>query len=137
MEIPGVKQIKHASSKAGLKLFLLALIATGALYFQLLYVEQYDFSKDFDREKVLNKIKETASRKVLVETSALTMMNKQTIQGVLRNISSLGNTVFMESLDIMAQPCNHNCPARIKFEYDKFKDKQVDIKIDKSDKYGL
>jgi hypothetical protein len=59
MEIPGVKQIKHASSKAGLKLFLLALIATGALYFQLLYVEQYDFSKDFDREKVLNKIKKS------------------------------------------------------------------------------
>jgi hypothetical protein len=79
MEIPGVKALKHASSKAGLKLFLLALIATAALYFQLLYVEQYDFSKDFDREKVLNKIKETASRKVLVETSALTMMNKQTI----------------------------------------------------------
>jgi hypothetical protein len=41
-----------------------------------LYVEQYDFSKDFDREKVLNKIKEAASRKVLVDTSALTMMNK-------------------------------------------------------------
>lgn len=87
MEAAIVKPLKRASSKAGLKVFLLALIATAALYFQLLYVEQYDFSKDFDREKVLNKIKETATRKVLVETSALTMMNRQTIQGVLTNIS--------------------------------------------------
>ena len=37
----------------------------------------------------------------------------------------------------MAQPCDHNCPARIKFEYDKFQDKQVEIKIDKSEKNGL
>lgn len=37
----------------------------------------------------------------------------------------------------MSHPCNLNCPARIKFEYDKFQDKQVDIKIDKSEKNGL
>lgn len=33
MEAYGIKPLKRASSKAGLKLFLLALIATAALYF--------------------------------------------------------------------------------------------------------
>ncbi len=129
--------MKRASSKAGLKVILIALIATAALYFQLLYVEQYDFSKDFNREKVLNKIKEMATRKVLIETSVLTMMNRQSIQGVLTNISGQGNTVFMETENILDIKCDHKCPARIKFEYDKFQEKQVYIKIDKSAKNGL
>ena len=37
----------------------------------------------------------------------------------------------------MSYACDHNCPARIKFEYDKFQVKQIDIKIDKAAKSGL
>ena len=39
----------------------------------------------------------------------------------------------METPDVMGYKCNDgSCPVRIKFEYEKFNDKQIDIIIDQS-----